>query len=459
MTPGVILVVDDEAPQREALSGILSDWGYTTHMAAEGHTAFDLFERHQVDLVLTDMRMPGLSGDALLAKCRSLKPDVPVVVMTAFGTVDVAVAAMKTGAADFLTKPLDIDQLEIVVNRAMETRKLVRENLALKRRLRERTDGYRILGEASALREVMVRAERAAETDATILILGESGTGKELLARHIHDLGPRAGGPFVAVNCSALPETLLESELFGHVKGAFTGADRDRTGRIGAAQGGTLFLDEIGDLAQSVQVKLLRFLQDHQYNPVGDAKVRQGDVRVLAATNRDLTTAISDGTFREDLYYRLNVVNLLLPPLRKRREDIPELAALFLDRYAKRHSRPARTFSPEAMDLLMSHPYKGNVRELENIIEQTVVLTRSEVIGPDDLPEILGGTRSRGPELPATMDLRGDLPGYLDELEKKIVHETIARSHGNQSDAARHLGLTESGLRYKLKKWSVDTHD
>ncbi|MBU0741890.1 sigma-54 dependent transcriptional regulator [bacterium] len=450
---GVILVVDDEAGQRETLAGVLRDRGHTVLEAADGAAALALLRRESIDLLLTDMRMPGLSGHELLIECRELKPDVPVVVMTAYGTVDVAVAAMKSGAADFLTKPIDLDQLEIVVDRALATRELVRENRALRRRLEESIGGFRLLGGSEALRDVLLRAGRTAETDATALILGESGTGKELLARSIHDLGKRSAGPFVAVNCSALPETLLESELFGHVRGAFTGADRDRIGRVEAARGGTLFLDEIGDLSPAVQVKLLRFLQDQEYTPVGDVRPRRGDVRVLAATNRDLPAAIADGSFREDLFYRLNVVNLVLPPLRERREDIPELAAHFLEVYARRYDRRARTFSREAMDCIMSHPFKGNVRELENAIEQTVVLTRGEVIHRNDLPAALCGPDRADHELPDASMVRGDLNDFLVGIERKIVTETLARFHGNQSDTARHLGLTESGLRYKLKKW------
>jgi len=453
MIPGVIVVVDDEASQRETLAGILSDWGHEVHEAADGEAAIDLIGKRYVDLILTDLRMPGVPGDELLARSKELMPDAAVVVMTAYGTVDVAVAAMKAGAADFLTKPIDLDQLEIVVRRALATRELIRENRTLRRRLEESTAGFRMLGTSEALQEVLSRAARTAETDASVLVLGESGTGKELLARSIHDLSRRAAYPFVAVNCSALPETLLESELFGHVKGAFTGADHDRKGRVTEAAGGTLFLDEIGDISPAVQVMLLRFLLDHEYTPVGGDGVQRGDVRLLTATNRNLEAAIRDGLFREDLYYRLNVVNLVLPPLRERREDIPELATHFLERYAGRYDRPARTFSREAMDRIMVHPYKGNVRELENVIEQTVVMTRGEVIHEQDLPPALIDRQPTDDARPGTGEVDGDLPAFLDRIEKKIINETLARFHGNQSDAARHLGLTESGLRYKLKKW------
>ena len=287
------------------------------------------------------------------------------------------------------------------------------------------------------------------------MIRGESGTGKELLARSLHDLSARAEGLFVAVNCAALPESLLESELFGHVKGAFTGADRDRPGRVRQAAGGTLFLDEIGDISLAVQVKLLRFLQEREYTPVGHDRVQKADVRVVVATHRDLAALVEAETFREDLFYRLNVINLDLPPLRDRREDIPELAAHFLNRYADRYQRPARTFSAEAMAGLISRDYRGNVRELENVIEQAVVMTRGEVVHAVDLPA--AGEKPVGRrELPTFDMVEGDLPGWLEALEKKIIQETLAAFAGNQSSAARRLGLTESGLRYKLGKWKED---
>jgi two-component system NtrC family response regulator len=290
-----------------------------------------------------------------------------------------------------------------------------------------------------------------------VLIRGESGTGKELLARSLHDLSARAEGQFVAVNCAALPETLLESELFGHVRGAFTGADRDRPGRVQQAAGGTLFLDEIGDISLTVQVKLLRFLQEREYTPVGSDVVKSVDVRVVVATHRDLEAMVTAETFREDLFYRLNVVNLDLPPLRDRRDDIPELVAHFLERYTKRYQRPARTFSAEAMARIMTYDFRGNVRELENIIEQTVVMTPGEVVHSVDLPPALARNRkSELGDLPTYDMVQGDLSRWLETLEKKIVMEALAAFSGNQSSAARHLGLTESGLRYKLGKWNKE---
>ena len=454
MINGVILVVDDEQRQRETLATVLTGWGHEVRQADNATTALEMVKGEAVDLILSDMRMPGLSGLDLLERCQEMRPDIAVVMMTAYGSIDVAVEAMRQGASDFVTKPIDLDQLEVAVNKALTVRRLARENKALRRRLAETSVGFRLLGGSRPMAELLDRAGRAAETDATVLIRGESGTGKELLARSLHDLSPRSEESFVAVNCAALPETLLESELFGHVRGAFTGAERDRAGRVSQAEGGTLFLDEIGDVSPAVQVKLLRFLQERDFTPVGSDVAIQANVRVVVATHRDLEERIKTGDFREDLFYRLNVVNLVLPRLSERRDDIPELASHFLDRYASRYGRPARTFSAEAMAALMSHDYPGNVRELENIIEQTVVMTRGEVVHSDDLPANLKGGRQRESGEMLTFDMvEGDLPRWLETLEKKIVLESLAAFSGNQSSAARHLGLTESGLRYKLSKW------
>jgi two-component system response regulator HydG len=305
----------------------------------------------------------------------------------------------------------------------------------------------RLLGSSAAMAEVLARAERAADTDATVLIRGESGTGKELLARAIHELSRRGPGPFVAVDCASLSETLLESELFGHVRGAFTGAETDRCGRVLQAQGGTFFLDGIGDLTAPVQIKLLRFLQEREITPVGGDRAVAVDVRVVAATHHDLRARIAAGQFREDLFFRLNVVELALPPLRERREDIPELATHFLARYARRHERPARVFSAEALALLMAYPYPGNVRELENIVEQTVVLVRGEEVRREDLPLArLDPARRSG-------HTSADLAATVGAFERRLVLDTLAACGGNQSEAARRLGITESGLRYKLGKW------
>ncbi|MBU8869254.1 MAG: sigma-54 dependent transcriptional regulator [Gemmatimonadales bacterium] len=455
MNTGLILVVDDEKTQRETLARAVASWGHEVLIAGDAEEAQAQVKGHPIDLILTDLRMPGLSGLELLERCRQNRPDIGVILMTAYGTIENAVEAMKTGAVDFLPKPIDLDQLEAIVNRALAMKNLVKENRSLRRRLSETSTGFRMLGGSEAMAAVLSRASRAAETDATVLILGASGSGKELLARSLHDLSLRSDGPFVAVNCAALPETLLESELFGHLKGSFTGADRDRRGRVHQAEGGTLFLDEIGDISSAVQVKLLRFLQEREFTPVGGEKPLRANVRVVTATHRDLPEMIAQEKFREDLFFRLNVVNLSLPALAERKEDIPELATHFLERYSRRYQRPARTFSAQAMARLMGHQYRGNVRELENIIEQAVVMTRAEVIHEEDLPALLT-PRTAGPddELPGYQTVDGDLPRLMETMEKKIIMETLAAFSGNKSSAARHLGLTESGLRYKLAKWN-----
>ena len=457
MISGNFLVVDDEKTQRETLRRVLESWGHKVQVASSGMAALELMEGNAIDVIMTDLRMPGMTGLELLKAVKESRLDVDVVMMTAYGSVEGAVDAMKVGAADFITKPLDLDQLEIVLRRTMDRKRLVRENKSLRRRLEVSLRGFRLLGDSEAMQEVMAKASRVAETDATVLVQGDSGTGKELLAHSIHDLSPRAEGPFVVVNCAALPESLVESELFGHVKGAYTGADRDRPGRVRQAEGGTLFLDEIGDLSLMVQVKLLRFLQDRHYTPVGSEKLHLANIRVVTATHRNLEARISEGEFREDLFFRLNVVNLELPPLSARREDIPQLAAHFLVKYAKRYDRPVRSFSNESMAALMGYNYRGNVRELENIVEQVVVMTMGEVVHRDDLPaQIHSPLSDNNADVLSASLVNGDLPVFMDNLEKRIIMETLAQFGGNQSSAARHLGLTESGLRYKLAKWKSD---
>jgi DNA-binding NtrC family response regulator len=444
---GTILIVEDDRSQSDALAGALRQLGQSTLTAAGVDEALSLLAAQPVDLVLTDLRLPGRSGLALLDECRQQWPDTSVVLMTAYGTIDGAVAAMKQGAVDFVGKPLDLDQLELVLERALTMRRLVHENRELRRRLADPVATAQLRGDSAAMAEVLAWAERAADTDATVLIHGESGTGKELLARAIHEMSRRGCGPFVAVDCASLSEDLLESEMFGHVRGAFTGADSDRGGRVLQAQGGTLFLDGIGDLTGAAQIRLLRFLQEREITPVGGDRAVPVDVRVVAATHGDLRERIAAGRFREDLYFRLNVVELALPPLRGRREDIPELAAHFLARYARRHARPARAFSAEAMTLLMAYPYPGNVRELENIVEQAVVLARGEVVRREDLPLArLDPARRSEPN-------GGNLAATVEAFEQRLVLDALAACGGNQSEAARRLGLTESGLRYKLAKW------
>jgi len=461
MRTGLIVVAEDEGPQRETLAHALRGKGHRVLEAADALEAMRIAQDEPVDIVITDLRMPGISGLDLLERVKEINPEIAVVMVTAYATVANAVKAMKAGAADYLTKPIDLDELDLVVARALDGRDLVRENRELRRRLEQVTVESVLIGHSVSLQEVLARAARAAETNATVLILGESGTGKELLARSVHKLGHRAERPFIAVNCAALPETLLESELFGHERGAFTGALNRHHGRVERAEGGTLFLDEIGDISPQVQVKLLRFLEAREFARLGGEETLKADVRVIAATHQDLESQIEGGRFREDLYYRLNVVTLRLPPLRDRRDDIPELVEHFLVRFTKRYDRPIRALTHEAMDALIKYSFPGNVRELENMIEQAVVLVRGPHVTVDDLPAKVRANRG-GPfptegELwvPDLQAVQGNLRSFLENLERRIVLESVARHEGNQSGAARYLGLTESALRYKLKRWEA----
>ena len=392
-SPHHVLVVDDEESQRTVLGGFLRKRGLEVSTAASVDDALKVAAGTVVDLVLTDLRMPGRTGLDLLDEIRRLVPDVPVIVMTAFGTVANAVSAMKRGAADYLTKPINLEELEVLVTRTLERRALESENRDLRRQLESR---YRFegLGTGNArMAEAINTAARAAASRATILIRGESGTGKEVLARAIHLASPRAKGPFVAVNMAALPEQLVESELFGHERGAFTGADREHRGRFEQADHGTLLLDEVGDLPRGTQVKLLRVLQEQMVDRLGGTRPTRIDVRVIAATNRDLDAMVRDGSFREDLFYRLNVVTVDMPPLRERREDLPVLIDTFLRRYAE-EGRGARSVSREAMDALVRYSYPGNVRELENIVHRAIVLARGSVLTTSDLPAPVVGLKA-----------------------------------------------------------------
>jgi len=446
----LILVVDDEEAQRRVLAGFLRKRGYDVEAAGDAEEALRVVSSRTVDLVLTDLRMPGRTGAELLEAVRAANPEIPVVVMTAYGTVASAVEAMKRGATDYLSKPVDLDELEVLVARALERRALVSENRALREQLESR---YRLEGletANAAMQEAISVAARAAGSRASILLRGESGTGKELMARAIHFASPRRKAPLVPVNVAALPETLLESELFGHERGAFTGADRERRGRFELADGGTLFLDEIGDLPRGTQVKLLRVLQEQAFERLGGTRTIKVDVRVIAATHRDLPAMARAGDFREDLLFRLDVVSITLPPLRGRREDIPLLVDHFLRRFADEGR--ARSVSREAMDLLLKHDYPGNVRELENLVHRAVVLARGDVITTSDLPLHLGalrGEKERGD------DEGGSFTDRVFAFEKRLILEALDRAGGVQTRAAASLGMSERHLRYKLKKYGL----
>jgi two-component system NtrC family response regulator len=397
--------------------------------------------------------MPGMDGIQLLREVRGLQPEAVVVLMTAYGTVGTAVAAMKEGAYDYLTKPIDLDELLLLIQRVEREVVLGQENRHLKEQLREKFKVDFIVSASRQMEEALNLVGRVSQSSATILILGESGTGKELIARAIHYSSPRADKPFVKVNCAALPENLLESELFGHEKGAFTGAVARRVGRFELADQGSIFLDEIGDLSPSLQMKLLRVLQEKEFERVGSNQTIRSDVRVIAATNRNLEEAIRKGTFREDLYYRLNVVTVSLPPLRERKEDIPLLVEHFLKKYNRENKKNVTSLSKEARDLLMRYDYPGNVRELENIVERAVVLCRGDALTTQDLPLNL---REGQAEAVLERD-RGtqSLPDTLEEIERQLIVKALERSGGVQTKAAEELGISERVLRYKMKKYSL----
>ena len=446
--PFRILVVDDEPAQRELVSGFLRKRGFEVDEAAGGQAALARFTQEPFDLVLTDQRMPDLSGLDLLQRLRAVTPEAAVIVMTAYGTIETAVGTIKAGATDYLSKPINLDELLHRIEQVRERQRLLGENRELRAALEERHRVEGIIGESGRMQEVLSLVRRVAPSDATVLIRGESGTGKELIARAIHHASPRAAGPLVAVNCAALPEGLLESELFGHERGAFTGAAATRKGRFELADGGSLFLDEIGDLPLHLQVKLLRVLQERRFERVGGVRTVSVDVRVLAATHRNLEALVREGRFRDDLYYRINVVTLLLPPLRERREDLPPLMYHFLTRFAEKNGKTIRGLTREARDALLRYDYPGNVRELENLIERAVVLTRDEVIGKSDLPLSLDEQAPEG-EAPA------GLVAAVEGLERRMIRDALSRAGGVQTRAAELLGISERVLRYKLRKYGL----
>ena len=448
-----LMVVEDGKSQRRMLADFLRAEEHHVLEAEDGPGALALLRDNYVDVMLLDYKMPGMDGMAVLEKAREMTPEIDVIMMTAYGTVQTAVGAMKAGAADYLTKPVDLEEVNILIQRLGERRLLMKENRVLREELRSRgVTADKIIYRSEAMEEVINLAGRVAASRAAVLLQGESGTGKELLARLLHTLSPRSQAPLVIVNCAALPETLLESELFGHEKGAFTGATRSRIGRFEEADGGTLFLDEIGELTSTVQVKLLRFLQEHEFQRVGGNRTLSSDVRVISATNKDLAARVRDGVFRDDLFYRLNVVPITVPPLRERKEDIVPLMDHFIARFAAENAKAVSGVDQQARDLLLKYDFPGNVRELENIIERAVVITRSTLIGVDDLPF--------GPEQAEADCAGGPGEGALlrEEVEKLEVHmirKAVKDSGHNQSRAAERLGISERMLRYKLKKYDL----
>ncbi|HEV8245271.1 MAG TPA: sigma-54 dependent transcriptional regulator, partial [Polyangiaceae bacterium] len=444
---GRVLIVDDEANARTALTELLRDENLQVESAADGFKALPKLEEFAPEVLLTDLRMPGMDGLELMRRAQELDPETAVVVMTAYGAVDTAIAAIRQGAADYLTKPINIDELTIVIERVLERRRLRVETGQLRRRLSERHRVQNILGSSAQIQQVLELVLQVAPSRASVLITGESGTGKELIAAAIHEHSPRAARPFVKLHCAALAESLLESELFGHERGAFTGAVNRRDGRFQQADGGTLFLDEISEISPAIQVKLLRFLQEREFERVGGNQTLKVDVRVIAATNRDLAELVKLGKFREDLYYRLNVVAIDTPPLRNRSSDIPLLAVHFLKKFGELNEKTFVGFSDSALTQLTRYNWPGNVRELENAIERAVVIARSDEINVQELPPAVAqasGARDGVPQIPGAT---------LAELERYAILKTLEQTGGSTSRAAEMLGISPRKIQYRLHEY------
>ena len=451
-----ILIIEDEAKMRRLLELNLGDDGFKTLSAGDAETGLKLLTSEPVHLVLTDLKLPGMNGLEFLQTAKQHNPALPIVVMTAFGSVETAVEAMKAGASDYVLKPFALAEMRMVVHKELDNSRLREENRSLREALGQKYSHPNIVAISPKMQEVLATVERVAPTNSTVLLGGESGVGKDLIARAIHEKSRRASGPFVKINSTAIPENLLESELFGYEKGAFTGATTSKPGKFELADKGTLFLDEIGDVPPAIQVKLLRVLQEREFERLGGTRTIKVDVRLVAATNRDLRAALEDGTFREDLYYRLNVVPIDIPPLREHKEDIAGLANLFLARFAKESGREEKIsgISPAAMQLLAGHYWPGNVRELQNVIERACALASSKQLEVGDIQ--LDSPRNRSN---AASDRF--LPGgmTLDGWEDEMIREALKRAAGNKSQAARLLGLSRNALRYRLSKIGIDDNE
>ena len=439
-----ILIVDDERNYLVVLEALLAPEGYETLTAENAQEALRIVREADLDLVITDMKMPGMNGMDLLEACKKEKPELPVIMMTAYGTIEMAVEAMKKHAYDYIAKPFQNEQLKLTVRKALETQRLVKENRRLSKALSDRFKHGNMIGKSRPMQKIYDMIERVAASRASVLITGPSGTGKELIAKAIHYDGPRKDQPFISVNCGALTETLLESELFGHEKGAFTGAVSMKKGRFELADQGTLFLDEVGDMPPALQVKLLRVLQEMEFERVGGTKTIQVDVRVLSASNRNIKEDVANDLFREDLYYRLNVIHIEVPPLKERIEDIPLLIDHFIERFQSSSARRV-TLSPEVKKTLFNYSWPGNVRELENIIERPVDLCTGEIITMEDLPEFFA----------QTVPLSQTLPEALEELEEKLIRGALEYSNHVQSQAAEMLGISRHVMHYKMKKYGL----
>src|SRR5579883_573912 len=449
-----ILIVEDEPKMLRLLELNLADAGYTTRTASTAEAGLKVLSSDKVDLVLSDVKLPGMNGLEFLQAVKRANASIPVVMMTAYGTVESSVEAMKEGASDYVLKPFSIEEIKLIIRKELEVRRLHEENRQLREALGHRYEFHNIIAKSTAMQEVLATVMQVAPTNATVLLGGESGVGKDMIARAIHQHSRRVNGPFIKINCTAIPENLLESELFGYEKGAFTGANTAKPGKFELADRGTIFLDEIGDVPPSIQVKLLRVLQEREFERLGGTKTLKVDVRLVAATNRDLRAALEQGSFREDLYYRLNVVPINIPPLREHKEDIPDLVHLFIERFSAEAGKNVSGITPAAMKKLMEFHWPGNVRELENIIERAVALTSSPQIEESDIR--LDLSPSVAPkELPASGAPFPPEGMTLEQFEDEIIREALRRANGNKSQAARLLGLSRNALRYRLSKIGV----
>jgi DNA-binding NtrC family response regulator len=456
-----ILIVEDEAKMSRLLELNLSEEGFTTHAVADAETGLKLLREEKIDLVITDLKLPGMDGLEFLQAVKRVDARLPVVVMTAYGTVETAVEAMKAGASDYVLKPFSLEEMKLIVYKELDVRHLREENVTLREALGKRYEFKNIVARSAGMQEVLGTVERVAPSNSTVLLGGESGVGKDLIARAIHQHSRRAAGPFVKINCTAIPENLLESELFGYEKGAFTGAVSAKPGKFELADKGTIFLDEIGDVPGSIQVKLLRVLQDRDFERLGGTKTLKVDVRVVAATNQDLRAALEEGTFREDLYYRLNVVPINIPPLRNRKEDVPYLVDHFIERFARESGKPIKGITPVAQKLLMEFHWPGNVRELENIIERAVALSAGDRLDVADIRLDLSPTKLGGADIASFAMSGGDKAPFppsgmtLEQFDDEMIKEAVRRANGNKSQAARLLGISRNALRYRLAKLGV----